>query len=104
MRAGPLIHLDPLIQMSDSPALISTEDVSRIRQHINRDGAPPAEVVFRPVNALEGGPAARHPGNDRGRAGTAQTKPQGLARRWDMGAANGVVGRVICWLPQLSYY
>ncbi|TLF49575.1 hypothetical protein FEI13_11550 [Halomonas urmiana] len=39
--------------MLDSPALISTEDVSRIRQHINRDGAPPAEVVFRPVNALE---------------------------------------------------
>ncbi|NAW33276.1 hypothetical protein [Halomonas alimentaria] len=38
---------------SGSPALISTEDVSRIRQHINRDGAPPAEVVFRPVNALE---------------------------------------------------
>ena len=38
---------------SDSPALISTEDVSRIRQHINREGAPPAEVVFRPVNALE---------------------------------------------------
>jgi hypothetical protein len=53
MRAGPLIHLDPLIQMSDSPALISTEDVSRIGQQTNRDGAPPGEVVFRPVNALE---------------------------------------------------
>ncbi|WFM70963.1 hypothetical protein [Halomonas sp. CKK8] len=39
--------------MSEAPALISTEDVSRIGQQINRDGAPPGEVVFRPVNALE---------------------------------------------------
>ncbi|MFP4138874.1 MAG: hypothetical protein ACLFSR_10985, partial [Halomonas sp.] len=39
--------------VSDSPALISTEDVSSIRKHINRDGAPPGKVVFRPVNALE---------------------------------------------------
>ncbi|MGM0988776.1 MAG: hypothetical protein ACQEXI_17605 [Pseudomonadota bacterium] len=39
--------------MSISPALISTEDVSTIRQHINRDNAPPGEVQFRPANALE---------------------------------------------------
>lgn len=39
--------------MSTSPALISTEDVSTIRQHINRDNAPPGDVKFRPVNALE---------------------------------------------------
>lgn len=39
--------------MPGSPALISTEDVSTIRQHINRDNAPPGDVKFRPVNALE---------------------------------------------------
>ncbi|WP_138181670.1 hypothetical protein [Halomonas urmiana] len=39
--------------ISDSPALISTEDVSCLGQYINRDGTPPGEVVFRPVNALE---------------------------------------------------
>ncbi|MCL7942056.1 hypothetical protein M8009_17365 [Halomonas sp. ATCH28] len=39
--------------MSNSPALISTEDVSTIRKNISRDGAPPGEVVFRPANALE---------------------------------------------------
>ncbi|MDI5890434.1 hypothetical protein [Halomonas rhizosphaerae] len=39
--------------LSTSPALISTEDVSNISKHINRDGAPPGEVTFRPVNALE---------------------------------------------------
>jgi hypothetical protein len=37
--------------MFTAPELISTEDVSSIRQDINRDSAPPAEVVFRPVNA-----------------------------------------------------
>lgn len=39
--------------MSTAPALISTEDVSGISQHVDRDKAPPGEVVFRPENALE---------------------------------------------------
>ncbi|MDZ7854230.1 MAG: hypothetical protein U5L98_16740 [Halomonas sp.] len=39
--------------MPTAPALISTEDVSGIGEHVNRDKAPPGEVVFRPVNALE---------------------------------------------------
>ncbi|MGM0985156.1 MAG: hypothetical protein ACQEXG_17370 [Pseudomonadota bacterium] len=39
--------------MSTTPALISTEDVSGIRDHVNRDKAPPGDVVFRPMDALE---------------------------------------------------
>jgi hypothetical protein len=39
--------------LSASPALISTEDVSNISKNINRDGAPPGEVTFRPIDALE---------------------------------------------------
>lgn len=36
-----------------NPALVSREDVAHIRRNARQDGAPPGEVVFRPVNALE---------------------------------------------------
>ncbi|MBA2781256.1 hypothetical protein H1D44_20535 [Halomonas kenyensis] len=36
-----------------SPALISREDVSRIRNQARLDTAPPGEVVFRPGDSLE---------------------------------------------------
>ncbi len=49
--AGHLVTQENPI--STSPALISTEDVSNISEQINRDGAPPGEVTFRPDNALE---------------------------------------------------
>lgn len=39
--------------MFTAPELISTEDVSGLSKHVNRDKAPPGEVVFRPDNALE---------------------------------------------------
>ena len=39
--------------MFTAPELISTEDVSGISKHVDRDKAPPGEVVFRPDNALE---------------------------------------------------
>lgn len=45
-----VIEKNPL---SSSPALVSTEDVSTISKNINLDGAPPGDVEFRPVNALE---------------------------------------------------
>ncbi|WP_133482689.1 MULTISPECIES: hypothetical protein [Halomonas] len=39
--------------MSDTPSLISTEDVSAISEHVDREGAPPGKVAFRPADALE---------------------------------------------------
>ncbi|MDT8880933.1 hypothetical protein RSO68_15810 [Halomonas saccharevitans] len=87
--------------MADSPAPISTEDVSRIGQHINRYGARPGEVVFRPDNAmkepLQDIRAAikevreRRKRSERGRQGG-----------WPLGAAGRVVGRLIVGSDQLS--
>ena len=37
----------------DQPRLVSREDVSMIRKHVDTSKAPPGEVVFRPDDGLE---------------------------------------------------
>jgi len=39
--------------LSSTPALVSREDVSHIRQNVRQDATPPGEVRFRPLNATE---------------------------------------------------